>query len=150
MKSRVSGTFYLSAALGGTVGMLGALMISGLSAFAMRRLGVEMQWLQVAASGAAGGIIGNFLLRLIMRLIRRLGFANRGLDRFAAYFVAGFSLSIVLGMAVLFAVFRGSHGAVGPKLFTVIGWMVGILASSFPLAIVELSSASSFSRDGRV
>lgn len=138
MRSRVSDTFYLSTALGGTAGMLGALAISGLSAFAMRRLGFEMQWLQVAASGAAGGVIGNLLLKAVMRLISAVGWARRALDRFIAFIIAGFLSSLILGALMLVVQFKGRTGAIGPGLFVVIGWMVGLLASSLPLAIHEL------------
>jgi len=146
MKSKVSDTFYLSTALGGTVGMVGALAISGLSAFAMKRLGIEMQWLQVAASGAAGGVVGNLVLRLIVHALRARGLLRKGLDRFAAFFVSGFLLSLLLGGMVLYLIFQGEQGAVGPKLFSVIGWMVGLLASSFPLAIGELGAEDSEKR----
>ena len=143
MTSKVSATFYLSTALGGTVGMVGAVAISGLSAFAMKRLGIEMQWLQVAASGAAGGVVGNLVLRLIVYTLQRRGLLKKNLDRFVALFVSGFLLSLVLGGVVLYVVFQGAQGAVGPKLFSVIGWMVGLLASSLPLAIGELGAEDS-------
>ena len=121
--------------------MVGAVAISGLSAFAMRRLGVEMQWLQVAASGAAGGVVGNLLLKGAMRLITKMGWARRALDRFIAFILAGFVASLVLGGAMLAVQFKGHTGAIGPGLFVVIGWMVGLLASSLPLAIHELNAA---------
>jgi hypothetical protein len=140
MKSRVSATFYLSTALGGTAGMVGAVAISGLSAFAMRRLGVEMQWLQVAASGAAGGVVGNLLLRGAMQAIAKLGWPKKALDRFVAYLLCGFGSSLLLGGAMLAYQYQGRSGAIGPGLFVVIGWMVGLLASSLPLAIHELQA----------
>jgi len=149
VSSKVSGTFYLStASFGGVCGAVGALAISGLSAMAMKRLGVEMQWLQVAASGAAGGVVGNLILGALMRLLRKLGFAAKPLDRFVTYFVSGFGLSLVLGGLVLYVVFRGEHGAIGPRLFGVIGWMVGLLASSLPLAILELGDDSAHQKTG--
>lgn len=129
------------ASFGGVVGAVGALLISGLSAMAMRRLGVEMQWMQVAASGAAGGLAGNWILRGSMALIRRSGRAAQPLERFVVYFVMGFVLSLVLGGALLYVLFEGRQGAIGPGLFTVIGWMVGLLASSLPLAIRELGNS---------
>ena len=131
---------FKSAALGGTAGMVGAVAISGLSAFAMRRLGVEMQWLQVAASGAAGGVVGNLLLRASMAALQRMGYGVKALDRFVAYILVGFLASLILGGVVLAIQFKGQQGAVGPGLFTVIGWMVGLLASSLPLAIHELNA----------
>jgi hypothetical protein len=68
---------------------------------------------------------------------------KKNLDRFVALFVSGFLLSLVLGGVVLYVVFQGAQGAVGPKLFSVIGWMVGLLASSLPLAIGELGAEDS-------
>lgn len=137
--SKGSVPFWLrTASFGGLVGALGALVISGLSAMAMKRLGVEMQWLQVAGSGAAGGLAGNWILRGGMALLRRSGRASQPLERFVVYFVMGFVLSLVLGGALMYVVFQGRQGAIGPALFTVIGWMVGLLASSLPLAIREL------------
>lgn len=121
--------------------MVGAVAISGLSAFAMRRLGVEMQWLQVAASGAAGGVVGNLLLKAAMAGIRRMGLGAKALDRFVAYILVGFFSSLILGGVVLAIQFKGQQGAIGPGLFTVIGWMVGLLAASLPLAISELNSS---------
>ena len=121
--------------------MVGAVAISGLSAFAMRRLGVEMQWLQVAASGAAGGVVGNLLLRVLMQVIAKVGWASRPLDRFVAYLLCGFGSSLVLGGALLYVLFQGRQGSIGPSLFVVIGWMVGLLAASLPLAIRELGSS---------
>ena len=132
-----------SASFGGVTGMVGAIAISGLSAFAMRRLGVEMQWLQVAASGAAGGVVGTLLLRASMAAIQRMGYGVKALDRFVAYILVGFLASLILGGVVLAIQFKGQQGAIGPGLFTVIGWMVGLLAASLPLAIGELNSSES-------
>jgi hypothetical protein len=97
----------------------------------------------VAASGAAGGVVGNLLLRGLMRLLVRGRFAKRALDRFAAYFVGGFVQSLILGGVMLAVQFKGHTGAIGPGLFVVIGWMVGLLAASFPLAIAELAADGS-------
>ncbi|MFN7684465.1 MAG: GNAT family N-acetyltransferase [Oligoflexia bacterium] len=144
MRSRVLDTFYLSAASffgvagGGLAGAVGALAISGLSAFALKRVGMEMQWLQVAASGAAGGAAGTLLLRAGMLAVRRLGWGRQALERFVIYLVLAFAFSLLLGGAVLYVIARGSDGAIGPRLFTVIGWMVGLLAAGLPLGIREL------------
>jgi hypothetical protein len=120
--------------------MMGAVAISGLSAMALKRVGMEMQWLQVAASGAAGGVVGNLVLKAAMALVLKLGWAKKALDRFVAYLIAGFFQSLILGGLVIVLQFKGQHGTIGPALFVVVGWMVGLLASCLPLAILELNA----------
>ena len=131
--------------LGGIVGALAALSISLLSAFAMRRLGQEMNWSGVIAGGTLGGLVGHGVLRLVLIWLNRPGTRKSSMDRFAWLVVSGFVASFVLGAlgmlaSLLYAPVQTADGTqvLGQKLFILIGWLVGILAASLPLALFEL------------
>jgi hypothetical protein len=125
-------------------GALAAILISGLSAFAMRKLGQEMSWMSVLSGGAAGGLAGHAVLRGVLAWLERTGRAPSPMDRFAWVILSGLVASVILGAAIFAVMFQGLPVGVdgvrtlGPRLFVMIGWLVGILASSLPLAIVEL------------
>ncbi len=134
----------------GSVGAVAALLMAGLSAFALRRLGQEMNWLAVLSGGAAGGLAGHLVLRFVLAwLDRRVAGAEArigSMDRFVWLILSGLATSLVLGAAFLALAFSladpGESGArqLGPRIFVLIGWLVGILASSVPLAILELQA----------
>lgn len=137
-------SFWRNPLAGGLAGALAALLISGLSAFAMRRLGQEMDWLAVLSGGAAGGLAGHFVLRGVLAWLDRSGKARSPMDRFAWMVVSGLVASLVLGVAFFAVIFVGLSASpdgtrvLGSKLFVMIGWLVGVLASSLPLALLEL------------
>jgi len=141
-------SFWQTPLVGGGAGALAAILISGLSAFAMRRLGQEMDWGAVLSGGAAGGLAGHFVLRVVLAWLDRTQRAKSPMDRFVWMIVSGLVASMVLGAVGFAWVFIGlpmapdGNRVLGSKLFVMIGWLVGVLASSLPLAIVELQRES--------
>jgi hypothetical protein len=142
-------SFWQNPLVGGIAGALAAILIAGLSAFAMRRLGQEMDWVAVLSGGAAGGLAGHGVLRGVLLWLDRTKRARSPMDRFAWMVLSGLVTSMVLGVVLFAVIFRelpvGADGSrvLGPRLFVMIGWLVGILASSLPLAIVELQREDS-------
>ncbi|MBU6375556.1 MAG: hypothetical protein KGQ59_06135 [Bdellovibrionales bacterium] len=143
--SQTSAQLWQSPLLGGMAGALAAVLISLLSAFALRRLGQEMNWPGVVVGGALGGLAGHGVLRLVMLWLNRRESKKSSMDRFAWLVVTGFVASFVLGgvgmlVTLLYGPGQTADGfrTLGSRLFVLIGWMVGILAASFPLAIFEL------------
>ena len=142
-----SSSFWQSPAVGGFAGAIAALAMSALSAFAMRRYGQEMNWAGILAGGVAGGLVGHFVLRLVLSLLKRPGSNRSSMDRFAWLLIWGLIASLVLGALGMMVVvhqspIRPEDGVrvLGARVFVMVGWLVGILASSLPLAIVELQS----------
>jgi len=137
-------SYWQSPLFGAVAGAVAAILISGLSLFAMRKLGQQMDWKGIISGGAAGGLAGHGVLRGVLAWLDRTGRAASSMDRFAWVIVSGLVASVVLGAVVFAWIFSelpvGADGtrALGSKLFVMIGWLVGILASSLPLAIVEL------------
>jgi hypothetical protein len=139
-------SYWQTPLFGAVAGALAAILISGLSLFAMRRLGQQMDWTAIISGGAAGGLAGHAILRGVLAWLDRTGRAASSMDRFAWMIVSGLVASVVLGAGVFAWIFSGlpvaadGTRALGPKLFMMIGWLVGILASSLPLAIAELQA----------
>ena len=77
--------------------------------------------------------------------LRRPGSKKNSLDRFAWLILSGLVVSLVLGgvgmlLAVVTTPVQVASGTrvLGPRLFIMIGWLIGLLASCLPLAITEL------------
>jgi len=145
-------SFWQGPLAGAGAGGLAAIVISGLSAFAMRRFGQEMNWPGVLCGGLAGGLAGHFILRGVLRWLGRTGRARASTDRFAWMILSGLGSSLVLGVAFFAVTFQsleaGADGTrvLGARIFVLIGWLVGVLAASVPLAICELQRDDSGSQ----